>query len=154
MKSDNDEYKTKASKAIKKVMDTDDQSKNFNNQEKDSGKGMAVLAYIIPPIPYFIEKENNYVKFHARQGMDLLIVWILYIIIYNILTSLIRVNTSCGSIFGYDLGQHCKTTPWWVTGPLGLIGLSIFIIFLMGIIYAATGKAKDLPFINKFKLFK
>jgi uncharacterized membrane protein len=150
MSSKTNKYKEK----FEKIMDTEDKSKDFNKKEMISGKGMAILSYIIPFIPYFAEKENKYVRYHARQGMDLLLIAIIYSIVYNILTSLIKVRTSCGSWFGYNLGNYCKTTPWWITLPLGLVGLCISIIAIIGIINAAKGKAKELPVVNKFKVFK
>lgn len=153
MKTDKN-YKEKITKTFENIMDTEDKSGEFNNSDKVSGKGMAALAYIIPPIPYFLEKENRFVKFHARQGMDLMVVWIAFLILYNILTSLIRVKTSCGTFLGYNLGNHCEVTPWWVTFPLGIIGLCISIIIIMGLVNAFTGKAKDLPIVNKLKIFK
>ncbi len=147
------DYKEKASKTFEKVMDTEDKSSSYSKKEISNGKGMSMLSYVIPLIPYFLEKENKFVRYHAKQGMDLLLVAILYSIVYNILTSVIRVNGSCGSLFGYNLGNYCRITPWWVTYPLGIIGLCISIIAIMGIINASKGKAKDLPLINKLKIF-
>lgn len=154
MSSKADEYKDKATKTFQKIMDTEDKSKQFNEKDVSSGKGMAVLSYIIPPIPYFTEKNNKFVKYHARQGMDLFIISILYAVVYNILSSVIRVNSSCGSWFGVELGNYCKVTPWWIVLPLTIIGICISIIAIIGLVNAATGKAKELPIVNKFKIFK
>ncbi len=146
----NNNYKEK----VEKILDTEDNSDKFDKKDIENGKGMAILSYILPFIPYFVEKENKYVKYHARQGMDLLLVSIIYTIIYNILTSVIKVNGSCGSLFGYNLGNYCRITPWWISWPLGIIYLSISIIAIIGIINAVKGKAKELPILNKFKVFK
>lgn len=87
------------------INDVKDESKSFDKKEIESGKGMAILSYILPFIPYFAEKDNKYVRYHAVQGMNLLIVAIAYSVIYSILTSIIKVNGSCGSWYGYDLGN-------------------------------------------------
>ena len=149
--SKNKDFKKKA----KDLMNDDkDDSKKFDKKEIEEGKGMAILAYIIPPIPYFVEKKNKYVKYHANNGMNLLLVAIAYSIVYAILTSVIRVNGSCGSWYGINIGNYCKVTPWWVTLPLGIIGLCISILCIIGIINVCNGKAKELPVVNKLKVFK
>lgn len=134
--------------------DVKDDSKLFEKKEMEDGKVMAILAYIIPPIPYFAEKDNKYVRYHAVQGMNLLIVAIVYSIVYAILSSIIKVNGSCGNWFGYELGSYCKVTPWWVTLPLSLVGIAISILCIIGIINVFNGKAKELPIVNKLKIFK
>ncbi len=141
-------------KKAEKIMDTNDETNNFDKKEIEEGKGMAIISYILAFIPYFTEKKNKYVKFHARQGMDLLVIWITYSILYNILISVIKVNSSCGMWFGYNLGYYCRVTPWWITIPLNIIGLIIVIISLMGLINAIMGKAKELLIINRMKIFK
>ena len=141
-------------KAKKIVNDVKDDSKSFDKKDIENGKGMAILSYIIPPIPYFAEKNNKYVKYHSAQGMNLLIIAIAYSIVYGILTSIIKVNGNCGTWLGYNLGNYCKITPWWVTLPLSLIGICITILCIMGIINVCNGKAKELPIVNKIKIFK
>jgi uncharacterized membrane protein len=154
MSSKTNDYKEKATKTIEKIMDTEDKSKDFEKKDVESGKGMAALSYIIAPIPYFVEKSNKFVKYHARQGMDLFVIWIGYVILYKIITSVIKVNGSCGSWLGIELGNYCRVTPWWIVLPLSLVGLCISVIALIGLINAVTGKAKELPIVNKFKIFK
>lgn len=146
--------KKNANDVLKSVMDTEDKSSQFEKKDITEGRSMAILAYILPFIPYFAEKKNKYVKYHSRQGMDLLLVAVIYTIIYNVLTSVIQVRTSCGSLWGYELGNYCRVTPWWVTLPLSLVGLCISAIAIIGIINAINGKAKELPLIGKFKVFK
>jgi uncharacterized membrane protein len=141
-------------KAKDLINDVKDDSSNFDKKSMEDGKGMAILCYILPFIPYFVEKKNKFVKYHAAQGMNLLVIGISYGIIYSILTSIIKVNGSCGSWLGYNIGNYCKVTPLWVTLPLSLIGLCIFIIAVIGIINVCNNKAKELPIVNKLKIFK
>lgn len=135
-----------------------DESKSFDKKEIESGRGMGILSYILPFIPYFFKKDNKYVKYHATQGMNLLIIVIAYAIVDAILTSVIKVNGDCG--YGYwgewasSLGVTCKITPWWVTWPLYIIGICILILAILGIINVCKGKAKELPIVNKLKIFK
>lgn len=149
------DFKDKAKEILN---DVKDESKSFDKKDIESGKGMAILSYIIPPIPYFAEKNNKYVRYYAIQGMNLFIVAIAYGILNAILTSVIKVKGNCG--YGYwgdlaeSLGTYCKITPWWVTWPLALLGLCITALCVVGIINVCNGKAKELPIVNKLKIFK
>jgi uncharacterized membrane protein len=131
------------------INDVNDSSESFDKEEIESGKGMGVLCYIIPFIPYFVEKKNKFVQYHAKQGMNLFIICVVYSIIYSILTSIIKVKR-----YVYYGAIEYNVTPWWVTFPLGLIGLGLTVIALMGIVYVLNGKAKELPIINKLKILK
>ncbi len=149
--SENKNFKDKAKDFVN---DVKDESNEFTKEEKEKGKGMAILSYIIPLIPFFANKDNKYVRYHAVQGMNLLMLAIAYSIVNSILTSVIKVNGSCGSWLGYNLGNYCKITPWWVTWPLTILGLCITVLCVMGIINVCNGKAKELPVVNKIKIFK
>ena len=135
-----------------------DSTSNFQKTDIEAGKGMGVLSYIIPLIPFFAEKKNKFVVYHAKQGMNLFIVSIAYIILYAILAAVIKVDGNCD--YGYlgnfaeSLGITCEVTPWWITWPLNIIGLGISILAIMGIVYVCQGKAKELPIINKIRIFK
>lgn len=153
--SENKDFKDKAKNILN---DVKDESKSFEKKDIESGKGMAILSYIIPLIPFFAEKKNKYVQYHAKQGMNLLVIAVAYSIIYGILTSVIKVRGNCG--YGYwgdlaaEFGAYCKITPWWVTLPLSLVGLCITALCVIGIINVCNNKAKELPVVNKIKIFK
>ena len=140
------------------INNVEDSTNKFDKKDIEAGKGMGVLSYILPFIPFFVEKKNKFVVYHAKQGMNLLILSIAYGVIYGVLTSLIKVNGDCGYGYWGDLaewaGVTCKVTPWWVTVPLSIIGLGITILCIIGIVNVCKGKAKDLPIVNKIKIFK
>lgn len=145
-------------KAKDLLKDLKDESTKFDKKDKESGKVMAILSYIIPFVPYFVEKKNKYVRYHSVQGMNLLIIAIGYSIVYTFLTSIIKVKGNCG--YGYwgdwaeTFGAYCEVTPWWVTWPLGIVGLGITVLCIIGIVNVCNGKAKELPIVNKLKIFK
>ena len=126
-----------------------DKSYQFSKKEIEKGKLMAVLSYILPPLPYLVEKENRFVRFHAVQGMNLMIVYIIYYFLSILLTNLIKVPKAlCCSSLTY------RITPWWVSWPLGLIKLFFMVIVIIAIISACAGKAVELPVIRKMKILK
>lgn len=95
---------------------------------------MAVLAYIgiLFLIPLLAAPNSKYARFHANQGLVLFIVDIAVGIVSTILLFIPIV----GAIIG------------------GLLGLAIFIFLIMGIVNAASGKAKELPLIGKIRILK
>ena len=127
----------------------------------DSGKGMAILSYltILALIPYFAEKNNKYVRFHAIQGMNLMLVWIAYVII-NIIVSMIvgaaTVSNCYSSYYGYYSGSCAAGAgaSVIVSAIFGIIGALIGVVAIIGIVNAATGKMKEVPILGKIKLIK
>lgn len=87
--------------------------------------GMAIVAYIIFFIPLLTEAKNDpFVKYHVKQGLILFI--------------------------GYVIEMFVGTIPFfgWIITPL--LGVILFILFIIGIINAINGKEKPLPVIGKF----
>ena len=128
----------------------------FDNKEVESGKGMAVLAYIIALIPFFAEKNNKYVRFHAVQGMNILIIAVGYSIIAGIISSVVTsaLTSGCWS-YWYTSAGSCN---WGLAGLISTIlwipTMIIGIIDIIGLIYAATGKAKEVPILGKVRIIK
>ena len=130
----------------------------FTKQEVESGKGMSVLAYfgILALIPYFAEKKNKFVRFHAVQGMNLMLVLVAYAILSGVIQGIVSSATlsNCvNSFWGY--GARCDYTATTITSLIfGLIGLAIAVVAIIGIVNAAQGKTKELPIIGKIKIIK
>lgn len=97
-------------------------------------KVMAVLSYlgILVLIPLFANHTSRYARFHTSQGVNLFLI--------NVIVSLAR---GMGSVFnGFGLVSMC----------CGLIQLATFVLMILGIINAATGRAKELPVIGKIHI--
>lgn len=112
---------------VAQLNDTPDSTGDFDLNDVKANKGMAVLAYfgILVLIPILARKDSPFARYHSNQGLILLI---------------------CGVISGV-LGK--------IWGPLGTItGIICFILFILGIVNAANGRAKELPVVGKFRLLK
>lgn len=110
---------------------------NFEKSEIESGKGMAILSYIIPLIPYFAEKNNKWVRFHAIEGMNLLIVAVAVNIIMSILWSVV----------GWRL--------WGIMSTLSsVINIGVTVLCVIGIVNVCKEQAKELPLVSKIKIIK
>ena len=113
---------------------------NTNNQqtntqsEVDSGKVMAILSYfgLLVLIPYFSEKNNSFVVFHAKQGLNLLILEVIAVFATSFISSFIY-------FFSY---------------VSTLVSLAAFVLSIIGIVYAAQGEKKELPVVSQIKIIK
>ena len=136
--------------------ETKDETKDYTKKDIKDNKAMAILSYFGPLVllPFFTAGESKFAMFHAKQGMTLFIIWIVYYFLSGLL-SLIKVPGPCGGpLLFNDMGHFCNVTPWWIAFPLKLIALLLVIIAIIGVINVCQGKAKELPFVGKIKIFK
>ena len=116
-----------------------------------SNKIQAVLAYlgVLVLIPIFAAKDSKFARFHANQGLVLVIFDIAIGIVTGILGGVFRTQDT---LLGYPLGTY--HTPFWVTSISGLLGLAIFVFIILGIVSACNGEEKELPIIGTIKILK
>jgi len=157
-KEDNKEEKNfeeKAKETIDKIMDTEDSTKDYDKKDIDDNKGMAILSYFGPLclIPYLSSKDSKFVQFHAKQGLNLFVIELIVSAISYFIYSIVKIPKMCTLLDGslYECGTF---TPWWISLPIELVEVIIFIIAIIGIVFASQGKAKELPIIEKIKIIK
>ncbi len=123
------------------INNTADTTAEFEQQDIEKNKFIAILAYfgILVLIPIFVAKDSKFARFHANQGLVLCIAAVLYSVAYSILSGLIVA-------ISWRL--------YWLVSIVGLLGLVFLVWFVLGIINAAGGRAKELPFIGHFRLLK
>lgn len=97
----------------------------------DNSKLCAILAWIFPIglIWFFLDEQlrkDKYVAFHVEQSLVLFIA----AVVVNIAGTIIPI-----------LG-------WFIILPIG--GIIIFVLWLIGLISALSGKKKQLPLIGQF----
>ncbi len=129
------------SQKIQNLNNTADTTAEFDVQDINSNKAMAILAYFGPLvlIPILAAKDSKFARYHSNQGLVLLLAAIAYGIGYNILSAIILA-------ISWRL--------YFVVSIIGLVSIVITILAIIGIINAAAGKAKELPLIGKFKILK
>lgn len=92
----------------------------------------AVLSYLlIGIIWYFVDdqmRKDSYVRFHVRQSVALLILWIIFAIIGSVLNFIPVIG-------------------WIISALLGLV---VLVLWLMGLIGALQGKTNEVPIIGGF----
>lgn len=98
---------------------------------------MCVLAYlsILSLIPFFAEKNDPFVQYHAKQGVNLFILEV----IIGVLCGILMMIPFIGFI-GSILQSLCG---------LGFLALSI-----LGIVNACQGQMKPLPVVSSIQFVK
>ncbi len=102
-------------------------------KDVEGNKIWALLGYlgILVILPLLLKKDSSFAYYHAKQGLVLFI--------FAIILSFLGMIPFIG---------------WFLLLPIG--GIIIFILWLMGIINALSGKMKPLPLIGglaeKFKI--
>lgn len=78
--------------SVKAFLDTEDHTAEYDPQDIQNSTVMAVLSYLglLVLIPWFAAPNSPYTRFHAKQGMTLLIVDIAYSVL-SFLLMLIKV---------------------------------------------------------------
>ena len=132
---------TDFSAKIAGLNNTADNTAQFDAQDIQNNKAMAILAYIgiLVLIPLFAAKESKFARYHTNQGLVLCIAEIAYGIAYGILSSIMLA-------ISWRL--------YSLVSIIGLIGLVFLVLLIIGIMNAANGRAKELPIIGKFKILK
>ena len=110
-----------------------DENKNANVGEKSNAPTnktlMGVLAYIgiLVLIPFFMAKDDPFVKFHIKQGLVLLAIEIIIIIL--------------GSMFWR----------FWMLAQF--LNLAVLILSIIGIVNGVQKQQKELPLVGQFSKY-
>lgn len=111
-------------------------------QDVEQNKVMAVLAYfgILVLIPILAAKESKFARFHANQGLILLITGVAYSIFVQVIIKIVAfISYALAGIVGI---------------ALGLAWLLLLVLAIIGIINAVKGECKQLPLIGQFQILK
>lgn len=109
-----------------------DLTDQYDPQDIEKSKGIAGITYLVFFLPFLAAKDSAFARFHANQGLLLLIAYVLW--------------QQIDWILGY--------IPF-VGGLVFFVGRVIIIIAgLMALVSAFNGKARQLPFIGHFTLIK
>ncbi|MDO4756906.1 MAG: zinc ribbon domain-containing protein, partial [Parabacteroides sp.] len=116
--------------------------------DAEANKVMALLSYfgILVLIPIFAAKHSPFVRFHANQGVVLLLAMIGYIIADSIISAILRVVLYKG-LGLWSIYSMCNSL-------LSLLYVGFTIFAIIGIINVLNGRAKDLPIIGKYRVLK
>ena len=134
---------------VSKLNDTADYTSQIDPADASENKIFGILAYLgllVLVTIFAAPKNSRYSRYHANQGLVLLIVSAIYSVVTNVI--LIAIGAPF-AIFTRGLGFGVVLA--WI---FGLISIVFLILAVIGIINAAKGKCKDLPVIGKIRILK
>ena len=125
------------------ILDMPDTTSYYSKSDIEGNKLMAVLSYIgiLVLVPNLAAKDSPFAKYHAAQGLNLLIVDVAWCIVSGIVSL----------IFGL-IGVTFLSVLWTIV--TWLVGIALFLMMVIGIINAAQGRAKELPLIGGFRILR
>lgn len=101
----------------------------FDKDDVEKNKVMAGLAYLIFFLPLVACPESAFGRFHANQGLLLLILGM-----------------------GGSLVLSLIPIIGWILLPV--LSIFVLVIGIIGLVNGLGGKAKELPLIGKFRIIK
>lgn len=131
-----------------KLGNTTDNTSDFNKTDIEANKVLALFSYLglLVLVPIFAAKHLPYARYHANQGLVLLVGMIIWGVIDGVVTALLRALL--GNALGlWGMYSLCGTA-------LNIIYAGFSILAVIGIINVLNGRAKELPIIGKYKLLK
>lgn len=132
-------------KKIKDINNTEDNTSEFDAEDIKKSKTYAILAYIplLNLITLFCSKNSKYAKYHLNQGFILIALEAAWSIIASILSGIVTLM----SFIVFWL--YVVFNVIFIIISI-LVGIALLALIIMGIVNAATGKAKKLPIVGKF----
>ena len=103
---------------------------------------VSILAYwsILFFVPLVAYKDSKFARFHAGQGLNILLFGIAYSIVTGILTGIFTaISFGLGAVIG---------------GLLSLGSIFFFVLMIMGIVNVCKGLMKPLPIIGNISIIK
>ncbi len=129
---------------VSKIADlnnTADTTAEYDPKDIEDNKILALFSYLslLVLIPILAAPNSRYARFHANQGLVLLIIEVAWAIIQTIITTIL-----------FSISWHLA----FIASILSIVYVLFVILIILGIINAVTGKAKELPVIGKFRILK
>ena len=104
---------------------------------------MAYIGFLVL-VPLIAVPKSKFARFHANQGLVLLIGEVAFNIMRSVLVYVLRLTMWGPLRIVYNAVK-------FATGAVGLV----FVVFaVIGIVNAAQGIAKELPLVGKVKILK
>lgn len=116
---------------------TEDTTTQFDPNDIQQNKVMSIFAYLswLVLVPIFGAKNSPFARFHINQGLVLAI-----------------VEIACWVVFGI-LG-HVPGIRWIAYLAESAVSVVCVVFSVIGIVNAASGRAKELPIVGSFRILK
>ena len=118
-----------------------DHTSEFDATDIQNNKTMGILSYIglLVLVPIFAAKNSKFARFHANQGLVLVIAQAIVTTVLSILAAILA---------------HIPFVGWLFALLIRLVIPVVYIPSIIGIINAAKGQANELPIIVGIRILK
>jgi uncharacterized membrane protein len=120
--------------------------------DADANKVFGILAYIgilVLVTIFAAPKNSRYSKFHANQGLVLLIAEVAVSIVLVIIFAILGVIAAATYSWGLVVALSTIGSIVWA-----VYGIGSLVLVILGIVNAANGRLKPLPITGKFTILK
>ncbi len=118
-----------------------DTTASYKAEDINANRYVSILAYlhILVLIPLVAMKESPFTQYHAKVGLNLLLLHLAAEVAGSIVTSLVGWIPVIGWIIGI---------------AFGLLNFVLWCVNIFGIVSAVQGKARELTILESFKIIK
>ena len=126
---------------VKNLGNTADVTGDFDAADIAKNKVLSLFAYLglLFLIPLLAAPNSKFARFHTNQGLVLFIAGVAWGVVSGIVNLIVGGVPVLGSLFSI---------------LSSLVSLALFILAILGIVNACSGKAKELPLICTFRILK
>lgn len=119
------------------INNTPDTTGEFDEKDIQDNKVMALLSYVswLVLVPIFAAKDSKFARYHANQGIVLAIAEIIVWVALGILSGIPFIG-------------------WLFSIIMWLFNIAVFAYAVLGVINVLNGKAKELPYVGKYRILK
>ncbi len=147
-------------------INTPDTTAQFDPQDIELNNRLSLLSYlgILVLVPIFLVKRSRFARFHANQGLVLLIAGIvsdLALLVLKLIVGALRsglmallyridgsrVLIAMGAVLG-----GVVSGVFWILSVL--ISVALIVLAVLGIVNAVKGRARELPLIGWFHILR
>lgn len=139
---------------FKNIFKMEDVTEKFDGKDINDSKVLSLFSYlgILILIPIFACKDSKFAKFHANQGLKLIILSFVLGLISGLVSFVLNIFLIILGALDMPIITVFFALIMIVIGLVMIVlGLGLSVLEILGIVYAVTGKAKKLPVINAIK---
>ncbi|MBE6936592.1 MAG: zinc ribbon domain-containing protein [Ruminococcaceae bacterium] len=135
-------FRQQAEAIFEEFRQAEDSTAAYPMGDIQKNKGMAVLGYLglLFLIPLLAAKDSPFARFHTNQGLVIFLCSAAYEIVQKILVGV-------ASLVFLPLGGILEVV-------LEILSLVFLVYVILGVVYAAKGKAKELPIVGKIHILR
>lgn len=121
----------------------------FEEQDINNNKVLSLFSYlgILVLIPILAAKDSKFAKFHANQGLVIIIAGIALEVINIIINVIFNFTIYKIAIVGTILSILVSLIFW-------ILSILLLVLVVYGIVSACQGKAVRFPFVDKLTIIK